>query len=927
MANFALWSKACAKKTGPDVLELRIHGIRNTAPHVLLGCNADSTERVGGSDALSGFWKQATPDSSGPTRVEAYSWGNVARTSPSSSILKGTGRVIGQTFWFLLVPFALTNAAYWARKLPTSQSDAGSRNKTLSAGVGAGTVRLFALLLSLVFTTTFCTVALSLLAVECFPSKPDQATAEAMCKQLPEGLNFLTQWSRSQRLALFSMVPILAILTVFLTAWLARVTHLAPQRVAWNEDFDPHKAQEGPYPFLASPGLWTRPHISNATGKLHIAACFSLTGTLLVSDNLWRLWPETCRTSMSKILRSDECLPQLGPAIQSEPTALLLTVANVLVLLASTWGVVRISSETRAPQDSKIIKWGSNVILFSGISFLLLTVLLLALDLIKPKIDSEGRFEGTSFTSLFLLTALTVLAVSGLFMRRGRFFHLATLCAGALSLAVVLWAFGVFDDWVFLVVVSIGGFVLLLFYFRSKVKIEGWDGRGPGIFMFAAILVTYFLSSALVLGTKSLLERPMTKELPAEPKELWRGRNGALADFSGSDAPALEIPPAYAATGGLLIVAICIAILGLVPACIWLITNKGLKPMQEPDLGQAGPQRQILTIRRRRLSAMSQRGEAVLGLLSLLIWVVVVLVVTVSAYQNGEEPLNSEESGASGLRAALEPYADFTKNTTESGIVVAAILVLIIVVKNAATSAEDRPLAILWDIMCFLPNAAHPFGAPSYSNRVVPEFAQRIQKQLDEPATGSRSSKVLISAHSLGAVLAIAALFHLKACQPDTDFRRIRLLTYGVQLRAYFGRFFPELFGPNVLGTAPTRGPSLFSADPWKKAKEKEMDDGKDIETSPSRLTLMKLLQGGDATPATPGITTPTTPGIPWRNLWRRTDYLGFPANKYTEDNGVDVYAIETDPGFSQFRLATHGNYTATTTYAKAREDLLSNWP
>lgn len=938
-------------KNGPQVLELRVHGIKNTAPHVLLDCDVDAIEPVGDSDSLSGFWKEKAPATNASTRVEAYSWGKAARTSPASSFLKGVGRVVGQALWFLVVPFALANAAYWARKLP----DGGASERPLAAGTGAGTVRLFALLLSLVFTTTFCTVAFGLLAVECFPVTKEQPTPTAMCKQLPEAFDFLTGWSRGQRLAMFTLLPIAAILAAFVTAKLATVRNLAPQRVEWNEE--PATAdggREATDPFLASPGLWTRPHISSATGRVHISACLALICVLLLSDSLGALWPPDCQTA-SRML-SPECIQQMVPEVgQSGLAAPLLAIAflvlllaiAILVLLVSVIGVAFFSSETRAPANNEADEKWSKRLLISAVILMPVTVAPLVF-VAMPEAVPNRAFAGTSVASLLLLTALTILAVSGLFMRRGRAFHSATIGGALISLVLILWALGMFDDWVLLIAAAITS-VLLFFYYRLNIrwnilrkdrkavlggaKKEGWDGRGPGIFMFAAILVAYFLSSALVLGTRSLLEWPMKKELPAELKELWRGAGGSEVNLSES----LQVPPVYAAIGGLLLFGILVALLGMLPACWWLISERGLSPMEPPrhqeplppqpptyynDIDvkpgpgakEPGSQRQVMTYRRRRLSAAAQRGEAAFGLLTLLTWVAVVLAVAASALQNGKE------ANATGIRTFLKPYADLIQDDfAEWGVILAATLILGFMVKNAATSADDRPLAILWDIMCFLPNAAHPFGAPSYSNRVVPELARRIHDWLENPSSGG-SSKVLLSAHSLGAVLAIAAIFHLKACKPEVDFTRVRLLTYGVQLRSYFGRFFPELFGPQVLGTVPTRGPSLFSIDPWKKARENEGTD-----PSLGRSTLVHLL--GGVVPAGPTSSRISTSPV-WKNIWRRTDYLGFPAYAHSETgNRIDKYADETEPRCSQFKVATHGNYTATTTYLEVREQMLSDWP
>lgn len=921
--------------SGPRVLELRVHGIRNTAPHVLLGCDVSAIEPVGESDPLSGFWKEKAPVADAPTRVEAYSWGKVARTSPSSSFIKGVGRVIGQALWFLVVPFALANAAYWARKLPAG----GVSGRPLAAGAGAGTVRLFALLLSLVFTTTFCTVAFGLFAVECFPITQEQPHTTAMCKQLPEALNFMTEWSRGQRLAVSLLLPIAAVLAVFVTARLATVKNLAPRRVEWSEN-PANRDRKSTDPFLASPGLWTRPHVSSATGRAHIAACFALICLLLLSDSVMGLWPPGCETPLMMI--GSDCIGEMGPAVaQGGGMVALLLAASTIVLLLSMIGVVYSSSEARAPENNETSEKRSKRLLVVGALLVLCTALQLIFST-NPEAVPSRVFAGTSVASLLLLTALLILAVAGLFMRRGRSFHFATAGGAAISSLPILWALGMFDDTV-LLIPAVMTLVLLAFYWSPKIRKssrmgvlkEGWDSGGPGIFMFAAILVTYFLSSALVLGTKNFLEWPMDKELPAELKELWRGPNGSEVVLNES----LDIPPVYAVTGGLLLFGIGVALVGILPACWWLISDRGLRPMQPPphsdgeplplqpptyyndidvkpsdaSVNEPGFQRKEMTYRRRRISAMAQRGEAAFGLLALLIWVAGVTAVAASAIQNGDS--------TTGIRALLAYLIQ--EDFAEWGIVLAATLILGFMVANAATSTDERPLALLWDIMCFLPNAAHPFGAPSYSNRAVPELAQRIHDWLQTPPDKNGATKVLLSAHSLGAVVAISAIFHLQAGRPPKmDFGRVRLLTYGVQLRPYFGRFFPELFGPDVLGNLPTRGPSLFSIDPWKKARENEAAGA-----LPSQTTLLALLSN-NVVPELP-LSSPKGKPPVWRNIWRRTDYLGFPAYSHLNSeagNVVDVYAEETEPGCSQFKVGTHSNYTATATYSEVREQMLADW-
>lgn len=227
---------------------------------------------------------------------------------------------------------------------------------------------------------------------------------------------------------------------------------------------------------------------------------------------------------------------------------------------------------------------------------------------------------------------------------------------------------------------------------------------------------------------------------------------------------------------------------------------------------------------------------------------------------------------------------------------------------NALTTKE-RPLGLLWDLICFLPRAGHPFGPPCYSERVVPELTQRIWAWQQAPGAGDPRS-VVLSAHSLGAVLATSCLFALRGQGVWTE--RIGLITYGIQLRPYFGRFFPELFGPEVLGAEPCRPPSLWARDPW---FAQVCADEKVHPAEPRENSLVDVLSHGpNGVRARPA----------WISLWRRTDFLGFPATSYrATGNPIDRGASELDVRTYLPTIATHSHYPLAPQYDAALAELL----
>ena len=144
----------------------------------------------------------------------------------------------------------------------------------------------------------------------------------------------------------------------------------------------------------------------------------------------------------------------------------------------------------------------------------------------------------------------------------------------------------------------------------------------------------------------------------------------------------------------------------------------------------------------------------------------------------------------------------------------------------------------------------------------------------------------------MGSTIAAATLFALrgeKIRRGDYEGQEvvdhIALLSFGSQLRAYFSRFFPSVFGHAILGVPGTQGPSLWRSDPWRDQVREEFT-ARSLpapERDPKNITLTSVL----------GATQDSVPR--WRSLWRRTDYLGFPVYGY-RGNPVDCGATEEAP-------------------------------
>ncbi|GHH53556.1 hypothetical protein [Lentzea cavernae] len=405
---------------------------------------------------------------------------------------------------------------------------------------------------------------------------------------------------------------------------------------------------------------------------------------------------------------------------------------------------------------------------------------------------------------------------------------------GPLVLLLLFVAFMVATHWFSLAWIGaavFGGVLAWRARPRAGDEWQAWRGAGPGVLLGLSLVSSVMLSTVLVLT------------------------------FRGWVGTGLEAPPFYSWFSAAFACALVPLVL-LVVVQAFVLLSRLIAPAVLDGEAEA------LVVRTRHVVAVTHRAENVAGMLSVL----GVLALLLTCYLTFDAPSWSRWSGVEWVVGK----GDWV--TGLAGVAVVGSFV------GAGMLVNRRPLGLVWDLMCFLPRTAHPFAPPCYAERAVPEIADRTREFLDE----SPGNRVVLSAHSLGAVLAVAALYAL----PAGYLKRVQLLTYGVQLRPYFGRIFPELLGPVVLGTPSVRAGAMFSCDPWVRPTGEAPDRG-----------LSQLL------------------GPSWINLWRRTDYLGFPVHGWGS-NELDRRAGETDGSPDQ--VATHGGYHLCEAYQQAFADLVA---
>lgn len=222
---------------------------------------------------------------------------------------------------------------------------------------------------------------------------------------------------------------------------------------------------------------------------------------------------------------------------------------------------------------------------------------------------------------------------------------------------------------------------------------------------------------------------------------------------------------------------------------------------------------------------------------------------------------------------------------------------LLIALASRIRSSEDtrRAVAVVWDLATFWPRIAHPLAPPCYTERVVPEISKRVRwARVMQP-----DGIVVLAGHSQGSLIAATVASRLN------NLDKLRLLTFGSQIRGLYGRVFPRVFGPDAMGYAAST-PTRLS-----KAMPDALDDGSGypqaVPPAPSAPSLRARLEA--ARP--PGSRSPA-----WVNLFRRTDPLGF--RVFADgDSTIDLPTEEITGGVDDPNppLRGHGGYMFSQRY------------
>jgi hypothetical protein len=194
--------------------------------------------------------------------------------------------------------------------------------------------------------------------------------------------------------------------------------------------------------------------------------------------------------------------------------------------------------------------------------------------------------------------------------------------------------------------------------------------------------------------------------------------------------------------------------------------------------GERRKRKWFVSIRNARdLRAFVPVLEAVLG------WMVVIGMVTAVVL------LGVQLFAPDAIQSWINSWPSQVFTATSWFVAVGIPVGVIWAIRRAYGSRQTRKLiGTLWDVVTFWPRWFHPLAPPSYSGRAVPELRTRVDALVRGDSRDLSEATVVVTAHSQGSVLALAAFDGLRG-QDWLD--KVSLVTHGSPITRLYVRLFP----------------------------------------------------------------------------------------------------------------------------------------
>jgi hypothetical protein len=290
------------------------------------------------------------------------------------------------------------------------------------------------------------------------------------------------------------------------------------------------------------------------------------------------------------------------------------------------------------------------------------------------------------------------------------------------------------------------------------------------------------LWTAQVLGNAVLSTAAARSEISSRTATL-AGDTASFADKTAAlnaDAPLIVPPPYFWAAVAIVVLIVAAMVTGV---CVWWwITRRRARAELRSVLADYpgtddtnGRAKQVATSR--AWASLTDLGAPIAAGLAL--FTVAVMLALATWYLS--------DSGGFG---SLPKYSPALTNASVFITVSLATALVLLAVQAYRDRQLRRVVAVLWDVITFWPRANHPLTPPCYAERTVPELLDRLRA-----LTAAGDTRVLLAAHSQGAVIAAATLLQ----DDESTAHRIALLTFGSPLRRLYARNFPAYFGTGAL--------------------------------------------------------------------------------------------------------------------------------